>query len=198
MSETVANVYAPPQANLQAQEDADTQEMMFYVVSRRKFLLLFLATMGMYAIYWTYRNWRAYKAASGESLWPAVRGVFLVFFTHSLFRHVDEALQRRHLDVKWSAGGDATLIVVITILSNFMDRLGSRMPDTPLLDMISILLLVPLAYLYLRAQTAINTACGDPEGSGNAGYSAANWLFLVIGGIFWVFIAIGVGSMVLR
>lgn len=195
MSETVANVYAPPQANLQAQEDADTQAVMFYVVSRRKFLLLFLATMGMYAIYWTYRNWRAYKAASGENLWPGVRGVFLVFFTHSLFRHVDEALQRRGLDIQWSPGGDATLIVVITILSNFLDRLGSRMPDTPLLDIVSLLILVPLAWLYMRAQRAINAACGDPEGSGNANYSVANWIFLVVGGIFWIFVGIGFFSM---
>lgn len=195
MSETVANVYAPPQANLQAQEDADTQELMFYVVSRRKFLLLFLATVGMYPIYWTYRNWRAYKLASGESLWPAVRGVFLVFFTHALFRHIDEALRRRGLDIQWSPGRDATLIVVITILSNFLDRLGSRMPDAPLLDIVSLLLLAPLACLYLRAQTAVNAACGDPDGSGNSSYSVANWFFLIGGGVFWVFIVIGFASL---
>lgn len=198
MSETVANVYAPPQANLQAQDDADTQELMFYVVSRRKFLLLFLATIGLYSIYWTYRNWRAYKAATGEKLWPGVRGLFLIFFTHSLFRRVDETLQRRNLQIDWTPGRDATLIVVIYIISNIFDRVFASKNGTSLLDMISILLLAPLAYLYLRAQTAINTACGDPEGSGNASYSIANWFFLVIGGIFWVFIAIGVGSLVLR
>lgn len=49
---------------------------MFYVVSTRKFAILFLATLGLYWIYWFYKNWDRYKdkwpyaSEVGSTIWP--------------------------------------------------------------------------------------------------------------------------------
>lgn len=36
-------------------------EPMFYVVSKRKFTILFLSTIGLYYLYWFYKNWDRYQ-----------------------------------------------------------------------------------------------------------------------------------------
>jgi hypothetical protein len=86
----IDNVYAAPTSNLNAPR---TQENgMFYVVSERKFYLLFIATLGMYSVYWFYQNWATYKAGSSygssdaASIWPLGRTILAIFFVHALFR----------------------------------------------------------------------------------------------------------------
>ena len=39
----------------------------FYVVSLRKFYLLYIATLGGYVVYWFYRNWKLQKVATGDT-----------------------------------------------------------------------------------------------------------------------------------
>lgn len=43
---------------------ASAEEPKFYIVSHRKFTVLFLATMSMYCVYWFYKNWDRYKEHS--------------------------------------------------------------------------------------------------------------------------------------
>ena len=59
--------YKPPEADL---ELAPQDRPGFYVVSKTKFVVLFLATLGVYAVFWFYRNWRMYREHTGQKLWP--------------------------------------------------------------------------------------------------------------------------------
>ncbi|HHG4384758.1 hypothetical protein [Pseudomonas aeruginosa] len=40
-------------------------------------------------------------------------------------------------------------------------------------------------------QRQANLASGDPQGTGNAGYSGYNLLFIVLGALYWLLILIG-------
>ena len=78
------NVYAVPESNLEILPESPRH--MFYVVSKIKFLVLFFATFSLYGVYWNFKNWSLYKNYHNDDIWPIMRAIFSVFFTHSLFR----------------------------------------------------------------------------------------------------------------
>jgi hypothetical protein len=90
---------APESALIDAAAEA---ELEFYVVSPFKFSVLFFVTMGLYSIYWFYKNWSCYKYVHKESIWPVPRGIFNIFFAHSLFGKVNATLQKIGSGHKWS------------------------------------------------------------------------------------------------
>ena len=79
-------MYAPPEANIAV---TSSDEADFYVVAPRKFYLLSVLTLNLYFVYWFYRSWQLIKQRNDESMLPAMRGVFFIFFTHSLFTDID-------------------------------------------------------------------------------------------------------------
>lgn len=184
------NPYAAPTANL-ADTPGEATAPAFYVVGTMKFLLLYVATLGMYSIYWFYRNWSNYRDATREDIWPIPRAIFSVFFTHALFRAVEERLRANGRDYGWSPGVLATFIVILMIVSNVIDRMAARVETVGAADVASLLLLLPIAFAMLRAQGAINLACDDAEGAGNQRLTGANILWIGVGLIFWIFLAIG-------
>ena len=116
------DIYKTPQAELTVSDVHEQAESQFYIVSNTKFLLLYFFTLGLYTVYWFYRNWSLYKQSTGESMWPVMRGIFSIFFTHSLFRRVDERLQAQAIDYHWAPAMLATVYVVSAVVANISDR----------------------------------------------------------------------------
>lgn len=77
--------YAPPGSLLREK----SPDPAFYVVSRKKFMLLFVLTGGAYFFFWSYLNWARYKRASDASVLPLVRGFFAYYFLFSLFGRIN-------------------------------------------------------------------------------------------------------------
>lgn len=42
---------------------------------------------------------------------------------------------------------------------------------------------------FVQAQAVANAACGDPLGDSNRTFSPMNWLWLLIGAMYWVYYA---------
>jgi hypothetical protein len=184
------NFYAPPQA--QVADPVDTANVApFYVVSERKFLALFFATVGMYTFYWHWRHWKLHKIDKKLEIWPVPRAVFQIFFAHSLNREIDHLLERKHQRYSWSPNALATVFVVFTIISNVADRLSWRGIGSPYSDIVSLLTLLPLGYCMLRSQRAANLACGDPQATANRHFTVANYAWLTFGMLFWALILLG-------
>ncbi|GAC21779.1 DUF3857 domain-containing transglutaminase family protein [Paraglaciecola arctica] len=57
----------------------------FYPMSGLKFLILGVGTMGLYDIYWTYRNWHAVKSKNNTDIMPIARGIFSPIWFYPLF-----------------------------------------------------------------------------------------------------------------
>ncbi|MEM7805276.1 MAG: hypothetical protein AAF545_10155 [Pseudomonadota bacterium] len=186
-------IFAPPTADTDVVE---SNEQTFYVVSPTKFLLLSILTISLYNIYWFYRNWREVKARDKLGIWPPMRGLFYIFFTHSLFRRVDAELESVGASRDWSSGAIATLVVVMAIVSAVLDRLTRVSIGEPYTDILSIFMVPIIAFLLLQAQKAINLACGDPEGHSNSSLTAANWIWMILGGAFWLLVLIGMYFLV--
>jgi len=179
------DVYAPPRAHV-ADLATETASTEFYVVSLRKFWLLFVATFGLYSYYWFYRHWARYRASHREPLWPVPRAIFSIFFMHSLNRNVDDALRKARLVHAWWPATSATAFVVFSIASAICSRLAGRIETLPWLDYASIALLVPIGWTMAATQYAANAACEDSRGARNARMTKANLAWLVLGGLFWL------------
>ncbi|QNA88142.1 hypothetical protein G4G28_05900 [Massilia sp. Dwa41.01b] len=173
------------------------EQPRFYIVSRRKMAILYLATLGMYGIYWYYKNWACYNkhcpdaAQAGNGVWPIPRAIFSVFFTHDLFEKIKHHGRRSPLVAAWEHRSQATMLVILTLACNLLDRLSMREIGSPTTDILALLILLPILYTKLQAQEMINASCGDPTGETNASFSGANYAWTIIGSLWWGLILIG-------
>jgi hypothetical protein len=168
----------------------------FYVVSTRKFLILFIGTLSLYAFYWFYKQWACLRDSAPEGsddrdIWPSLRAIFTLFFVHSLFREVKQhSVAGSALD-EWENGAHATFMVILLLATSAVDRLSWMNIGPPVSYYLLIVLMMPLLFLYCKAQGLINIACGDPAGAANDKLSWANYGWLFLGAVWWLLILVG-------
>ena len=184
------NPYAAPQSDL-THPGTHANNAAFYVVSIKKFLTLYIATLGAYQLYWFYRNWSLYRDKYKEKIWPVPRAVFSIFFVHALFRYVRATIDREGKRIDWDPRSNATMLVVLIILSNMLNRASMRLDSEWFVDLASTIILAPSAYVFFKAQVAVNLSCGDPEGSHNGEFTTANFLWIGLGGLLWIAVIAG-------
>jgi hypothetical protein len=185
------NPYAAPAAVLDDGQLQEAADPLFYVVAQRKAVALVVATMGAYLIYWFYRNWALYKQRTGERLIAVLRGVFSIFFAHSLMKKFDEQMRASGVDYRWSPSGLATLYVLTAITSNVLDRMSWQSVGSPYSDFLSIFIVAFFVALIIPMQRAANMAAGDPEGLSNSAFPLANRVWLVLGALWWSLVGYG-------
>lgn len=194
------SVYAPPKADLsKVQSDAGTPA--FYVVSTLKMMVLFIATLGAYQLYWHYKNWRNHQqkdlaeGGTDADIWPWLRMIFAVFFVHSLFREVKIVADTHQRESNFNVSTQATLMVLLMIASAGLSRVPEKASFFIVAQVLAIILLVPTMFIYRSAQRFINASCGDPEGTSNASFTVANYVWIALGAILWLFLVVGLIAM---
>lgn len=188
-----SNPYQAPQSVVQDEPIGQTGE--FYVVAPRKFLILMIGTLGGYQIYWFYRNWKLQNQIS-QAYWPVARAIFAVFFTHALFRLVDDTLRKAQSTYTWGHQALATIFVVSAIVSQGCTRLASRDVGSPVTDLLGFAALAPVVWALYKAQDAINHASGDPQGLSNDQITGANIAWLAFGALLWLLTLFGLFAVV--
>lgn len=181
----------------QGEDAAAFIEPTFYVVSRRKLAILFLATFGLYVVYWFYRNWSNYKHSNSKgfnvdrAIWPVARGIFSIFFTHALFGEIKAYGRDKEALDGWDNESLATQLVLFTIAWNVLDRLSARSIGSPYTDIASLLIMAPVLGLLFSAQRMINIGCDDPAGESNSRLTPANYLWIALGLVVWALVILG-------
>jgi hypothetical protein len=179
------NPYAAPQADLALPTEIGAT---LYVVSTKKFWVLLIATLGLYQIYWFYRNWKLYKDHTGSHIWPIPRAIFNVFFMYSLNTVVNQRIKRQQLTHSWSPGYCALIFIVFAVIGNVCDRLSMREIGSPITDILGPIVMPIWGWALWQTQMAINVACKDIEGESNSAFTAANYVWITIGALFWILI----------
>jgi hypothetical protein len=181
------NIYAAPESSLNTMNELpDIQE--FYVVSKLKFYILFFSTVGFYAIYWNYKNWKQYKITNNEDLWPVARTIFAIFFTHALFSVIDMRVKERDKSYNWYPNLWATLVIISMILDNVLARIEST---NIFINMFIFINVFARGYFVYQAQAAINIACNDPEGASNKNLTWVNFVWIIPGMILFLLALVG-------
>lgn len=163
----------------------------FFVVSTRKLTVLFLATLGMYSIYWFYKQWEAYKDGSdfdsdAGKMWPVMRALFPIFFVFSLLRRLREEGLRHEEIERWSTAPTAGVMTALLVLSQGFDRAANKSLGSPVTDILALVILLPLLAYFLSVQDKVNLVCDDPEGAGNARFTIANYAWIALGVALWL------------
>lgn len=186
---------APRSAPLPVESRAVGAEMPFYVVSPAKFMVLYYLTLGIYGVYWFYRNWNQWRLASGERVLPVIRAVFVIFFVAGLLDRIRGRMDAQGIRHEWNHRAHAAGIIILMVLTTVLQQLATHGVGKPWLDLVSLAMLVPMADVLCNAQRHINVACGDPEGRSNAMFTLANIVWSVIGLVFWSFTVYGLFLM---
>jgi amino acid permease len=168
--------------------ETQSNEPLFLYISPARLIIMSIVSMGIYEAYWIYKNWRYIKERSGMNITPFWRGVFGVFFCHSLLRKIHEDQEARSIQAPtFSPVMLATVWVILVILANIVSRADSITVTIIAAFIPSFLCLVPV-------QNYINdvTKKRNP-GQNFYGWSSGHVVCLVIGIILWFFSLVGLG-----
>ncbi|MBN1610798.1 MAG: hypothetical protein JW940_29475 [Polyangiaceae bacterium] len=166
------NPFAPPAHDEPHLDRALPQEARFFLVSRTKFIVMCLATFGLYEVYWFYKHWKLTKDSIHSDIWPLPRAIFAVFFTHALLRDVKLAAAYAGVKPSFQVQSSAWGFIILSLLY--------RLPDPFwLVSMLSFLPLIPV-------QDTINETYRRiaPNANPNASFSLGNWVAIFVGGAF--------------
>jgi hypothetical protein len=165
----VANPYAPPAADLATAALAPP----YFATSTAKLLLLSAATFGIYPAWWSYQNWRAIRAQTGEKLSPIPRAFFSGFTNFSLFPRLQT--------IGAKAGCVTRLPHEILALSNLL--LSVVIQIVPDENPLGLLLVCAMGIPYLPSNVLarrINLALA-PDARPTAPWTALNWIGGILG-----------------
>jgi len=179
------------------QEDqVQPSEVEFYVVSQKKLLILFISTFGMYTVYWFYKHWSQYKKSTNEDVWPIPRGIFSIFFIHSLFSLFEAKYEKKTGAAPKSIRYLATIYVVFSVGCQIAGKLSDNGFAEQFTFYISLLVFPVSGWVLYKAQSLANYAGEDVLGESNSKLTGFNYLWLICSAALWSLLIFGLYSYV--
>jgi hypothetical protein len=164
---------APPV--VEAQPVAADDEL--HPLAIHKLVLLSLCTLGVYELFWFYRNWNRVRERTGRSLSPFWRALFAPIWSYSLFDEVAEQARAAQVHVGWSP--------MVHALAFFLLGAFWRLPQPwSLLSLFSFLPLIP-------AQQTINEMAAGRGVRPDATFDGRHIAVVVVGSTFLLLAMIG-------
>lgn len=154
----------------------------FLAPPAHKLAVMIVVTLGLYVIWWFYRNWRAVQRQEGRRRAPVWRSIFSFLFAYGLFKAINHIAvsDTDILRARINAGGLAIAYAALYLCAYLP-------PPYWLLFVFCFLPLLPVNALARRYNEATD---GDLHRAEDA-FNAWNWLGIVVGGLFWLMILLG-------
>lgn len=141
----------------------------FFAVSLWKLAVMSFFTLGLYELYWFYRNWQRMRVREQKNISPAVRVFFGVVFCYPCFRRI------RSYGI--ARGFRQSPPIELLALLWVVTELSGGLPEPLLLiSLCSVLFLLPVQAYVNR----INAA-EVPTHDRNARFTGWNWVWIGIG-----------------
>lgn len=169
----------PPPAAAAGPATQSVAEYPFFPVATTKFVVLSVCTVGLYDLYWSYRNWQRIAKRTTTPISPFWRAFFAALWSYELFKAIRTEAAQRGILADWSPGLLAVLFFALTA--------SWRLPGAWwFIGFLSFAPMVPVA----QTIEALNEAVIAAE-SPNRAYTGANILIIVLGTIFVSLAVIG-------
>ncbi len=153
---------------------------LFLYISPARLVILSIVSIGVYEAYWIYKNWRYVKERDGLDIRPFWRGVFGIFFCHSLLRRIHDDKEASTVQQPtFSPGLLATAWVMLLIIANIVGRLPGIEASIVSAFIPSFLCLVPVQN-YINAVTKKRNSSQEMYG-----WSAGHIVCLLFGVASW-------------
>lgn len=152
----------------------------YFSISPKRLALFSILTLGIYEIYWFYKNWEAVKKAENLKISPLGRAIFAVFYCNSLFKKVLESAKSHNYQNSYSPGWLATAYILLLVVGNGLSRVESYDVGFNLIWLIvAISTFIPL----LSVQKAINFNNEKIKGTSDlkSGFSGGEVVLIIIG-----------------
>jgi hypothetical protein len=162
-----------------------TVDSLFVYVSVSRLVLCSMVSFGLYEAYWIYKNWWWIKKRNNLDFMPFWRGVFCIFFCHSLIEAIrNDPVVSTVQEAPFHGSGLATTWVVLRVSANILGRLQMGISIVSLL-VPSYLCLVPVQrYINNVTQKQSPDKAYDAWSFGQmlcVGAGAAIWLLILVG-----------------
>jgi hypothetical protein len=92
-----------------------------FAVSLLKLSVMSLCTLGLYELFWFYKNWTIIKRREGTAIQPFWRAFFTFFFCYACFARIRGQAQVLHLERSIPAGALAVTWIVTNLLWRLPD-----------------------------------------------------------------------------
>lgn len=122
---------------------------VYYQAKAPVVLLLSIFTLGIYAYWWHYQNWRLIKRQANLDVIPFIRTYFYSFFCYSLFDRIADTVSTVQLRGGFALRLLAVLTVLCSLLTPFVGKLPIQWFDAFFIC-IYVIRIVGLAYVQLK------------------------------------------------
>ena len=165
-------------------ESPHDAQVKYFPVAPVKYVLMSICTLGIYDIYWHYKNWKTVKVRDESRILPLARAIFYPFWFYSLLTDIAKHSGRGALSA-WAYR--AVLAIAVIVLSAV-----SRLPDPYWL--LSFLTFVPAlpAIIAIDRENAAAGVTMPPA----FGYRPVNFVAFLLGGPIVVFLVLQAAGMI--
>jgi hypothetical protein len=186
----VESAYRAPSAD-DDEEEPHTGDGALYL-GPGKVALMYVATGGIYGVYWFYAHWAFYKRAFGMSIWPLARSIFSIFYVNQLFKTLDNQARQVGFRPSWSPGQQAGIYIALVLASRLVDRLFSA---SAALSFVALGAGLSAVLPLISAQKVANLAAGEDAASAARPFSFVDGVLLAIGCGFWALVFLGLHQL---
>lgn len=159
---------------------AATKNVELFNISKFKFAVLSIATLGIYDIYFFYKNWKALRDQGGLKISPFWRAIFGVLFCYSLGKEIFSRSKNLGDPSSHSAGGVAVAYFILSI----MGRGGG------LVWLISLFSFIPI--FSMQDAIKFNNSAINPKSKPDGHFSYKELLLLLPAVIISAILLIGI------
>lgn len=151
----------------------------FFTTSTLKLVLMSICTLGIYELFWFYKNWVLIKKRTEQNIMPFWRAFFAPLWAYSCFKHIKSSAEENKIQKSLSIG--------LFAFTYFILQVSVRIPDPFwLISFLSVALLIPINNVALRVNKHL-----VPDFVNNERFSGWNWVGLVLGGLIFVLSLLG-------
>lgn len=163
------------------QQMEDTEAFpLYFPVSPLKLVVMSICTIGIYDLYWFYKNWALVKEREKLDIMPFWRAFFAYFFCYSLFKKIQDSTDKVSLGKSISPGPMAAGWIIVTLLW--------KLPDPYwLITYFSVFFLVPVQYVVNELNDVV-----APTHNRNIKFTGWNIVGVVFGGLIVILGVVGI------
>lgn len=166
----------------------------YFSISLKRLALFTVLTLGLYQVYWFYKNWAAIKKNENSKIFPGGRAIVSVLYCYSLFKKVLISAKNHDYQKSYSPGWLAATYIILILLGNTFTKIsGKTHQATANLDILFstffiLLSLIPILFV----QKAINFHNEKARGRSdlNRKFSRGEQIITILGLAFFLAIFI--------
>jgi len=170
--------------------EKEVGEVEFFSVSTTKLVLLSTATLGLYEIYWFYKNFKAIKEADNGNISVLGRSIFSIFYCNTLFEKVFALAKKNNYPASYSSGMISALYVVLLLIGRVWGKLENVDPVLALILFV-VAYLTPIPLVIVQKAVNFNNSKIKGQPVHNTKFTVWEILIVIVGGIFVVLSFLG-------